>query len=53
MLRHVAGSDRIRHALKAEQLDQPVKQGRGVVDAYRAIDPAAAQVGVDVVDKRW
>ena len=42
--RHVPGRDRIRDPLKAQRLDQPVKQRRGVVVSDGANDATIAQV---------
>jgi hypothetical protein len=52
MARHVARSDRIRNPLKAQHLDQPIKQRWSVVVSDGAIDAAITKIGTNIVEIR-
>jgi hypothetical protein len=52
MLGHVPGRDSVRDPLKAQDFDEPVKQGTGVVVSDGANDPAVAEVGPTIIEVR-
>jgi hypothetical protein len=52
VLVHVPSRDRIRNSLKAQRLDQPIKQDRSVMIPDGATDAAITQIGANVVEIR-
>jgi hypothetical protein len=52
VLVHVPSRDRIRNSLKAQRLDQPIKQDGSVMIPDGATDAAITQIGANVVEIR-
>jgi len=46
---HIPRGDRIRNPLKAQDLNQPVEQGAGVVVSDRANNAAISQIVLNVL----